>query len=105
MLELFLITVITVIVIDISGVVDSIKSGLKSWLTNGRMKDPNYSLKPIDCSFCINFWSGLVYLLVTGTFSLWLVTWVLLLSVLTPVIKDTIILVRETFLKIISKLI
>ena len=101
MLDLFLIAVIVVIIIDISGVTLSIKSGIKRILTKGRMSDPNYSLKPIDCSFCMNFWTGLVYLLVTHNFSLWMLTYLLLLCVMTPVIKDVIILIRELFIKLI----
>ena len=102
MLELFFITVICVIIIDLSGVIESIKSGIKKLLTRGRMSDPNYSLKPLDCSFCINFWVCIIYLIVTGTLSLWMVTYVLLLSVMTPVIRDFIILVRDTLVTFIA---
>lgn len=105
MLDLFLIAVVTVIIIDLSGVVDHFKSFLKRKLTKGMMSDSNYSLKPLDCSFCINFWSGLVYLLVMHRLSLWMITWVLILSVLTPVIGSVLVLVRESLLKIIRKLI
>ena len=104
MLDLFLIAVIVVIIIDISGITLSIKSGIKRLLTRGRMSDPNYSLKPLDCSFCMTFWTGLVWLLVTHSFSLWMLTYLLLLCVMTPVIRDVIILVRELFIKIIKKL-
>lgn len=104
MLDLFLIGVICVIIIDLSGVTESIKSGIKRLLTRGKMSDPNYSLKPIDCSFCMNFWCGLVYLLVTNTFSLWMITYVLLISVMTPVIRDVILLIRNTFIKILNYL-
>jgi len=104
MLNLFLIAVIVVIIIDISGITLSIKSGIKRLLTRGRMSDPNYSLKPIDCSFCMTFWTGLVWLLVTHSFSLWMLTYLLLLCVMTPVIRDVIILIRELFIKIIKKL-
>ena len=104
MLDLFLIAVIVVIIIDISGITLSIKSGIKRLLTRGRMSDPNYSLKPIDCSFCMTFWTGLVWLLVTHSFSLWMLTYLLLLCVMTPVIRDVIILIRELFIKIIKKL-
>lgn len=104
MLDLFLIAVIVVIIIDLSGITLSIKSGIKRLLTKGRMSDPNYSLKPIDCSFCMTFWTGLVWLLVTHSFSLWMLTYLLLLCVMTPVIRDVIILVRELFIKIIKKL-
>lgn len=104
MLNLFLIAVIVVIIIDISGITLSIKSGIKRLLTKGRMSDPNYSLKPIDCSFCMTFWTGLVWLLVTHSFSLWMLTYLLLLCVMTPVISDVIILIRELFIKILKKL-
>ena len=102
MLDLFLIGVICVIVIDLSGVIDSIKSVIKRLFTKGKMSDPNYSLKPIDCSFCMNFWCGLTYLLVTNTFSLWMITYVLLISVMTPVIKDVLLLVRDKLILLIK---
>lgn len=104
MLDLFLIAVIVVIIIDLSGITLSIKSSIKRLLTRGRMSDPNYSLKPLDCSFCMTFWTGLVWLLVTHSFSLWMLTYLLLLCVMTPVIRDVIILIRELFIKIIKKL-
>lgn len=102
MLDLFLIGVICVIIIDLSGVIDSIKSAIKRLLTKGKMSDPNYSLKPIDCSFCMNFWCGLTYLLVTNTFSLWMITYVLLISLMTPVIRDFIMLVRDKLILLIK---
>lgn len=102
MLELLLIAVICVIIIDISGVIESIKSGIKRLLTNGRMSDPNYSLKPLDCSFCITFWTGLVYLLCTHSFSLWMLTYLLLICVMTPVIRELIVLIRDLFIKILN---
>lgn len=104
MLDLFLLSVIVVIIIDLSGVVDHFKSFLKRILTGGMMSDPNYSLKPIDCSFCMNLWTGLVYLLITGSVSLWMITYLLLLCVLTPVTGSVIVLIRETLLKILKKL-
>lgn len=104
MLDLFLISVIVVIIIDISGFTWAWKSALKKWITRGAMSDPNYSLKPFDCSFCMTWWSGLIYMICIHSFSLWMVTWLLLLCVMTPVIKDVIILIRETILKILKKI-
>ena len=103
MLGLFLLQVIVVVIIDLSGVVDSFKSFLKRILTKGRMSDPNYSLKPIDCSFCMTWWTGLVYLFIVHSFTLWMVTWLLLLCVLTPVTGTFLVLVRELLLKILKK--
>lgn len=104
MLDILLIAVVTVCIVDISGFTDSWKSAFKRLVTRGRMSDPYYSLKPFDCSLCMSFWSGLVYLWVTHSFTLWMVTFLLLISVMTPVIKDFIILIRETLIKIIRLL-
>lgn len=104
MLDLLFIAVIVVVIVDISGVVDSIKSALKRWATGGRMSDPNYSLKPIDCDFCMCWWTGLLYLVLTHSLSLMMIAYLLGLCVMTPVIQGFIILVRETMLKIIRRL-
>lgn len=104
MIDILLIAVICVIIIDLSGVTDSIKSTLKRIVTKGRMSDPNYSLKPIDCSFCITFWTGLIYMLITHSLTLWMTAYLLCICVMTPVIKDILILIKETLLKIIRYL-
>lgn len=104
MIDLLLIAVVIVCIVDISGFTQSWKSSLKRLLTGGRMSDPNYSLKPFDCSFCLTFWSGVVYMLITHSFSLWMTSYLLGICVMTPVIRDLIILVRETLLKIIRYL-
>ena len=69
MIDLILINLITVFIIDQSGVVDSFKSIMKSILTKGKMKDPDYSLKPFDCSLCMTFWLSLIYLFITNHIS------------------------------------
>lgn len=102
MLDLFLIGVICVIVIDLSGVTDSIKSAIKRLFTKGKMSDPNYSLKPFDCSLCCCWWSGLIYLIITNTLSLWMITYVLLISFMTPVIKDVLLLIRDKLILLIK---
>ena len=102
MTDILLIAVIIVVIIDISGFTYSLKSGLKKVLTKGRMSDPYYSLKPFDCSFCMTWWTGLIWLLVIHNVTLWMLAYLLLICVMTPVIKDVIILIRETMLKIIK---
>lgn len=102
MIDILLIAVIVVCIVDISGFTDSWKSALKKVLTKGRMSDPYYTLKPFDCSFCMTFWTGLIWLLVIHSVTLWMLAYLLLICVMTPVIKDVIILIRETMLKIIK---
>lgn len=104
MIDILLIAVICVVIIDISGFTDSWKSGLKRLLTKGRFRDPNYSLKPFDCSFCITWWTGLIYLLVIHSVSLWMLAYLLFVCMMTPVIRDILILIRESLLKLIKLL-
>lgn len=104
MIDIIWIAITWVVILDISGFMDHLKSGLKRLVTGGRMSDPNYSLKPLDCSFCMTFWSGLVYLLVTHSLSLWMVCYLLMVCVMTPVIGLSLITIRDIFIKIIRKI-
>lgn len=64
-LELLLLTMIVVFIVDISGVVESIKESIGRFL---RVKIER--LRPFDCSLCMVWWSGLSYLLAVGRFEL-----------------------------------
>ena len=97
-LKLFEITVIVVIIVDISGFVDSVKT-----LIGKVLHINNVSLKPIDCSFCLNFWASIGYLLITNELSITAVMVALLLSTMTPIIKDAIYLIRDLLGKAINK--
>lgn len=103
MIDILWIAITWVVILDISGFVDHLKSWIKRILTGGRMSDPNYSLKPIDCSFCMTFWTGLVYLVVTHTLTLSMLAYLLCVCVMTPVINLVLVTVRETFIKTINK--
>lgn len=98
--KLFLIAFIVVYIVDISGAVDSLKTGLKWIITKGKMTDNNYSLKPFDCSLCCTFWSGLIYLFVIGEFTLPYIAVVCLFSAFSEILKNTILLVEDLFVKL-----
>lgn len=104
LLYLVLIQFIIVSIIDDSGVIDSIKYGLSYILTKGKIPTSDYRIKPLDCSYCMNFWCGLIYLFIIGQFNIPYIAFVLLLSGLTPITKDLINLVRDLFIKAINKI-
>ena len=97
--KLIEIAIITVIIIDISGFVDSVKEfiGKMLGITNVR-------LKPLECSLCMNFWVSMCYLIWVGELSITTVMVTLLLSVMTPVISDLIYLIRDMIATIINKI-
>ena len=98
-IDLFEITIIVVIIVDISGFIDSIKNLIGKVLGINNVK-----LKPLDCSFCLNFWVSLIYLLITNELSITAVMVALLLSRMTPIIKDAIYLIRDFLGKAINKI-
>lgn len=94
LINIFLIEVIIVFVIDLSGAVDGlIIPTIKRLLRVPSNKD--ISIKPFDCSLCLTFWIGLLYLIFTGYFTPVYMASVCVLSFLSPVIKDTLILVND----------
>ena len=110
-LNLFLITFIVVFIVDVSGAVDSLKSGIKWVITKGKMSNSNYRLKPFDCSLCTSFWIGLIYLLCTSNFAISYIACVCLLSASTGPLKDFWFLCEDIiktiiniFYKVIDKL-
>ena len=108
LINLTLIAAIVVFIVDISGAVDSLKSGLKWILTKGKMKNSDYQLKPLDCSLCMTFWSCIIYLLITNNFTLPYLAFVCLLACFSGIIKNSILLVEDiitTIIQLIYKLI
>ena len=96
--NLFLIALICVIIIDVSGIIGELEAGLAKWLKVKKARVP----KPFSCSFCMTWWCGLGYLLATGKISLLLVAVTLLMSYATPLIYNTLILIRECVNKVLD---
>lgn len=94
MIEIIYIAIICVVIIDLSGFIQELEQMLKKWLKiqKGEVRIP----KPFSCSLCMCFWTGLIYLLCTGQFTFFMIAYVLLISILTPQIKDLIYLFKDT---------
>ena len=98
-LKLIEIAVIVVIIIDISGFIDSIKEFI------GRLLNiANVRLKPLSCSFCMTFWVSMCYLIYANELSLTTLMFSLLMSVMTPTISDLIYLIRDLIGNLINKI-
>ena len=101
-MNLFLIALISTFIVDISGAIDSLKSGIKWILTKGKMASSDYRLKPIDCSLCTTFWISLFYLFVISAFELKYIALVCIFCTFCTVIKSAILLVGDIITKIIQ---
>lgn len=98
-IDLILIQIIVVILIDISGIVQSIEGLIARMLSLKKV-----SIYMLECSFCMNHHTAFIYLLLTGALSLKNYCFVLILSFLTSVTKDLLWGVRDRLIKLVSKL-
>ena len=102
-IDLLLITLIIVFVIDISGAVEHLVYPLVKRL----LKIPKTSrieVPLISCSLCMTFWTGIIYIICMGEFTLLNLFFVCVCAFLTPHIKDLFILVRDTLTLIQNKI-
>lgn len=97
--DLILIQIIVVILIDISGIVQSIEGLIARMLSLKKAK-----VYMLECSFCMNHHISVIYLLLTGSLSLETYCFVLILCFLTSVTKDLLWGVRDRLIKLVSKL-
>lgn len=98
-IDLILLTSVTVFVVDLSGFTDTWLSFLSHYKGKRIVE-----LKPFSCSLCMTWWVGLAYLLITGHFTLPFIALVALLSFLTSPIAQLLTFVREGLNKIINLL-
>lgn len=103
-LKMVCITTICVVITDLSDFKEHLKGWIKYIISKGKMKDGNYNLKLIDCSFCQSFWCNIFYLIFIGKLSIPLICFTLILAFFTEVIKDALLLLKDVFLSWINKI-
>lgn len=104
MLDLLWITIIIVFGIDLSGFIGSISQRIWKWLYPNIKYNGWMIPKPFSCSLCSTFWIGLLYLLITGSFSWFMLMYVALLSLFTPVIATILLFVKDSLIWLVNKI-
>lgn len=101
MLNIFLISMVLVFCIDLSGAMDKFNKIVWNKLYPG-IKYNDWSIPLIGCSLCCSWWAGIIYLMISGTFSWMMLAYVALIAFLTPITKDILILIKDLLNKIIE---
>lgn len=102
LLNLLIINLVVVLIIDLSDFIPTLKRFISKRLTNNKITTDEFSLKPFDCSFCMTFWILLSYLLIIGQFTFVNLLWLILLTYLTDVTKQFMILLKDLLNKLIN---
>lgn len=102
-IELLIIATIVCYVIDISGFIDSTKIFIWWLVFKNEKPFNNFNLKPFDCSLCMTFWIGLIYIIIND-FSLINLFYVCILSFLSSTITYTLNIFKDLIIFILNKL-
>ena len=98
-LVLLIIQFLVVFVVDYSGAVEDMFTPIVRKITGAKIGTLG---KPFSCSLCMNFYSGLLALIIMHKFTLPYIAAVLGLSILTPVTLDLIWFVRDFIQRVIG---
>lgn len=93
MLELLIISIIVCFVVDISGIIDTIKYTIWKWVFNNKKEYQEFRLKPFDCSLCMTFWIGLIYII--PNFNLINLLCVCLFASISEEISNTLLIIKN----------
>ena len=99
MRNLFLISALVIYIVDLSGFTES----WKAWLWK-HFKTNTKDMKPFDCSQCMTWWVGLIYLAISGHFTLPYIAVVAALGFLSYTIGQIFIFIKEGLNFLIDKL-
>lgn len=102
-LELLCLQLVTVFIVDLSGIVGTVKRVV--WrFAHGRAPFQDFRLKPLDCSLCMTFWGTLLYSLFAGAFSMPVFVYCCILAYLTTVAASALAFLRDLLATIVNKL-
>ena len=103
LIKLLLITLIIVFIVDISGAIDHLINPLVKHILK-IPKSSRIEIPLISCSLCCTFWTGIIYIICMGEFTLLNLFFVCVCAFLTTHIKDLFILIRDILVIIQNKI-
>lgn len=100
-IDLICITFIMVFIIDNSGVVEHLETFLtKLFKSKFQLHIP----RPFSCSLCMTFWSGIIYIICNGEFSITSIAIVSLCALLSSTFNDVINVIINNIKKLLNKI-
>ena len=101
MIDCLLITICWVIILDQLHFFEDLTSTIKSILTKGKFRNP-IQIKPFNCSTCMSFYCNLIYIIIMGKFSIFMIGYILVLSWSAPLINSIFTLLKNAIIKFIN---
>ena len=103
-LKLFIISTIWVLILDLCGFAHTVDILFYRLIYKKRTFREDAHFPPFDCSMCMTFWTGLAYLLITHSFTIPYLAFLLLFAWLTTIERDIFIFAKDLITKLITLL-
>ena len=103
-LNLFIISIIWVLILDLSGFARTIDKLFYKIFYPKRPFREDAHFKPFDCSLCMTWWSSLIYLIVIHSLTIPNIAIALTFAWGTTIEKDIFILIKDMVIKLIDTL-
>lgn len=101
-LNLLIISCIVSFIIDLSGIIDSIKQMIWKIIVGKKRLYQDFTLKPFDCSLCMTFWTCLIYTICIGEISLIIIAYICFLSFFSSCITALLNMIKDIINKLIN---
>ena len=103
-LNLFIISIIWVLILDLCGFARTVDVLFYRLIYRKRAYRDDAHFPPFDCSMCMSFWTGLIYLLITHSFTIPYLAFLLLFAWATTIERDIFIFIKDLITKLIDVL-
>lgn len=100
LINLILISVVICYLIDLSGIIQTIKYQIWKHLFKGIGRPEDIRLKPFDCTLCSTWWTGIILMIVTSNVSLINLMLTALVSYFSKHITELLLIVNDLFVSI-----
>lgn len=101
-LNLFIISIIWVLILDLTGFALTMDKLLYKLLYKNRPFRTDAHFPPFDCSLCMTWWTCLIYLIVLNALSIPNIAFSLLFAWLTTTEKDILIFIKDLITKLLD---
>lgn len=100
MIDILLLAIVVIYIVDVSGFTDAWRDALAKFLKVSALKP----LRPFDCGKCMTWWTCLIYAICTGNFTIPVIAFIALLSLLSVPIGNLLYLLQDVFVALVNRI-
>ena len=101
-LKLFFISLIWTLILDLCGFALTVDKLLYRIFYKGRAFRDDAHFPPFDCSLCMTWWTGLLFLILNHSFTIFYIMMLLVFAWSTTIQKDLLVTIKDIIIKLVD---